>query len=153
MGDFRDHAANERTFLAWLRTEIAVVAFGFVIEKFNIFISSLISANEELGKLVRLDRLSGPLGRFEGFALMAAGIVLIVLGYIRFVRNKRLIDQSETVIHEGVKSELIVTIVLTMLVAVYCIAVLSVPRAVATYSRVPSCCAHVIEAQRSACIP
>jgi inner membrane protein YidH len=28
-----DHAANERTFLAWLHTSIAVIAFGFVVEK------------------------------------------------------------------------------------------------------------------------
>jgi uncharacterized membrane protein YidH (DUF202 family) len=30
---YRDHAANERTFLAWVRTGIAVIALGFVIEK------------------------------------------------------------------------------------------------------------------------
>ena len=30
--DYADHAADERTFLAWLRTGIAVVAFGFLIE-------------------------------------------------------------------------------------------------------------------------
>jgi putative membrane protein len=30
---YSDHAANERTFLAWVRTGIAVIAFGFVIEK------------------------------------------------------------------------------------------------------------------------
>ena len=33
-----DHAANERTFLAWVRTAIAVMAFGFVIEKFDLFL-------------------------------------------------------------------------------------------------------------------
>jgi putative membrane protein len=33
---YSDYAGNERTFLAWLRTGIAVVAFGFVIEKFNL---------------------------------------------------------------------------------------------------------------------
>ncbi len=32
---YSDHAANERTFLAWVRTGIAVIAFGFVIEKFT----------------------------------------------------------------------------------------------------------------------
>jgi putative membrane protein len=31
------HAANERTILAWVRIGIAVIAFGFVIEKFNLF--------------------------------------------------------------------------------------------------------------------
>ena len=35
---YSDHAANERTFLAWVRTGIAVIAFGFVIEKFNLFL-------------------------------------------------------------------------------------------------------------------
>ncbi len=33
--DYTDHAANERTFLAWVRTGIIVIAFGFIIEKFN----------------------------------------------------------------------------------------------------------------------
>jgi len=32
---YSDHAANERTFLAWVRTGIAVIAFGFVVEKFK----------------------------------------------------------------------------------------------------------------------
>ena len=35
---FTDHAANERTYLAWVRTGIAVIAFGFVIERFNLFL-------------------------------------------------------------------------------------------------------------------
>lgn len=30
----RDHMANERTFLAWIRTSIGIMAFGFVVEKF-----------------------------------------------------------------------------------------------------------------------
>ena len=29
--NFGDHAANERTFLAWVRTSIAVMAFGFLV--------------------------------------------------------------------------------------------------------------------------
>ncbi len=35
---YTDHAANERTFLAWVRTAIAVMAFGFLIEKFDLFL-------------------------------------------------------------------------------------------------------------------
>jgi putative membrane protein len=31
-------AANERTFLAWVRTAIAVMAFGFLIERFDLFL-------------------------------------------------------------------------------------------------------------------
>ncbi|HEV3286504.1 MAG TPA: DUF202 domain-containing protein, partial [Steroidobacteraceae bacterium] len=43
IGGFSDHAANERTFLAWVRTGIAVIAFGFVIEKFNLFMLTIAS--------------------------------------------------------------------------------------------------------------
>src|SRR5262249_7117067 len=35
---YSDHAANERTFLAWVRTAIAVMAFGFIIERFDLFL-------------------------------------------------------------------------------------------------------------------
>ena len=35
---YNDHAANERSFLAWVRTSIAVMAFGFVIEPFDLFL-------------------------------------------------------------------------------------------------------------------
>ena len=38
---YSDHAANERTFLAWVRTAIAVMAFGFVIERFDLFVQAL----------------------------------------------------------------------------------------------------------------
>ena len=41
---YSDHAANERTFLAWLRTSIAVIAFGFVVEKLNLFALTTASA-------------------------------------------------------------------------------------------------------------
>lgn len=34
----RDHLANERTFLAWLRTGVAMVVFGFAIGRFAIAI-------------------------------------------------------------------------------------------------------------------
>ncbi|MHB1844420.1 MAG: YidH family protein [Deltaproteobacteria bacterium] len=33
-----DHQANERTFLAWLRTAIALMGFGFVVSKFGLFL-------------------------------------------------------------------------------------------------------------------
>jgi putative membrane protein len=35
---------NERTFLAWVRTGVVVIAFGFVIEKFDLFLLTLLDA-------------------------------------------------------------------------------------------------------------
>ena len=33
--------ANERTFLAWIRTSIGIMAFGFVVEKFALFLKQV----------------------------------------------------------------------------------------------------------------
>jgi putative membrane protein len=119
--NFTEHSANERTFLAWIRTGIAVIAFGFVVEKFNLFILALTStAVANVGLAVRTDRLAGPLGRYEGVALMLVGIALIALAGVRFVRTTRMIDASELQ-DGGVRSEVAITIVLVLLVAVYCL--------------------------------
>ena len=37
----REHQANERTFLAWLRTSIALIGFGFAIARFGIFLHQI----------------------------------------------------------------------------------------------------------------
>ena len=38
---YTDHAANERTFLAWIRTGITIMALGFVIERLDLLLASL----------------------------------------------------------------------------------------------------------------
>ena len=38
---YTDHAANERTFLAWIRTGLAVVAFGFFLVKLNVLVDAV----------------------------------------------------------------------------------------------------------------
>ena len=38
-----DHLANERTMLAWVRTGIGIVAFGFAVVKFSLFIKQISS--------------------------------------------------------------------------------------------------------------
>lgn len=123
--NFTEQSANERTFLAWLRTGIAVIAFGFVVEKFNLFIVALAStAAAGAGRGIGTERLSGPLGRYDGLALMLVGVILIVIGDLRFTRNKRLINDAEPQITADVRTERIVTIVLVLLVAAYCASIL-----------------------------
>jgi putative membrane protein len=92
---YSDHAANERTFLAWLRTSIAVIAFGFVIEKFNLFALTLLdAASVDATNRSQLERLAGPFPEGAGRAFIVVGVISIVIATIRFVRTGRLLDDK-----------------------------------------------------------
>ena len=115
---YSDHAANERTFLAWVRTGIAVIAFGFVIEKFNLFVLAMASTSSpEAGLRLQLERLSGPLGRYEGLALILVGMALIVIAATRFVRTGRQLDDQEMHSSGSVRAELALSAALVLIVA------------------------------------
>lgn len=114
---YSDHAANERTFLAWVRTGIAVIAFGFVIEKFNLFVLTVASAASTEAAQRLLERLQGPFGRYDGHALIFAGLALIVVATARFVRTGRLLDDPASHAADSVRTELILSAVLVLLIA------------------------------------
>ena len=115
---FTDHAANERTFLAWVRTGIAMIAFGFVIEKFNLFLLALTS-DALSPHSAQLVRFSGRGGRYDGLALIFGGIGLVVLSTVRFVRTTRLIDDGATHAASSVRTELMLCAFLVLVVASY----------------------------------
>ena len=113
---YGDHAANERTFLAWVRTGIAIVAFGFVVERFNLFLATLAAANRlEAPRHIA----GGPIGRYEGLALILVGIALIILSAVRFIRTGRRIDDPETRRVGSVRAELVLSALLALLIAGY----------------------------------
>jgi putative membrane protein len=117
---YSDHAANERTFLAWVRTGIAVMAFGFVIEKFNLFVLTIAAADStDAKRRLLLEKLSGALGRYDGLALILAGIVIIVFAATRFVRTARLLNDKEMHWESDVRAELILSAALASIMAVF----------------------------------
>ncbi|HAG80934.1 MAG TPA: hypothetical protein DCL61_07115 [Cyanobacteria bacterium UBA12227] len=76
----REHQANERTFLAWLRTAIALIGFGFAIARFGLFLRQLEAtvANQ-----------TSPTSSFInsqtlGFGLLIVGILIIILSLWRY---------------------------------------------------------------------
>lgn len=91
---FSDHAANERTFLAWVRTAIAVMAFGFLVAKFNLFLKvaaqSLAGAS---GRSVAVP--GGGFGDVAGLTLIVAGTAMVAMAAVRFVRTGQAIDSQE----------------------------------------------------------
>jgi putative membrane protein len=119
IGGYSDHAANERTFLAWVRTGIAVIVFGFVIEKFNLFLLTAAAALGDEVQRSQLARLSGRIGRYDGLVLIFGGVALVVLATARFVRITRLLDDSEVHSARNVRTELILSACLVLVVASY----------------------------------
>jgi putative membrane protein len=101
-----------------VRTGIAVIAFGFVIEKFNLFVLIIASSTSvEVAHRLQLERLSGPLGRYGGVALIVGGLALIVAATARFVRTGRLLDDPEMHSASSARAELILSVVLVLVVA------------------------------------
>ncbi|MEH1922018.1 YidH family protein [Nostoc sp.] len=76
----REHQANERTFLAWLRTSIALIGFGFAIARFGIFLRQLNVA------ITQQEPPVNPLSNSEnlGVALVIFGISTIALAAWRY---------------------------------------------------------------------
>ena len=91
--NFSDHAANERTFLAWVRTAIAVMAFGFLVAKFNLFLKIAAQSLAHEGHAVAVP--GGGFGGAAGIVLILAGTVMVAVAAVRFLRTDRAIDSPE----------------------------------------------------------
>jgi putative membrane protein len=111
--NFSDHAANERTFLAWVRTAIAVMAFGFLVAKFNLFLRI---AAQSLGgsRGAALAVPGGRLGDMAGLVLIIAGTVMVAVAAVRFIRTGRAIDSPEQRI-DGARTDLALAALMVVL--------------------------------------
>lgn len=117
--NFTEHAANERTFLAWVRTGVAIIALGFVIEKFNLFLVMLAtSAPDRAIRHSQMERLGGPLGRYGGLALVFGGLLLILTSGLRFLLTERRLDDPSRFHSHAARLELLLLTTLVTFVAV-----------------------------------
>lgn len=80
----REHLANERTLLAWTRTSITLIALGFVVARFGLFL------REVRGGATSGVRWSAVIG----IALVVAGLVSGGASLVRFFRARRQIDEG-----------------------------------------------------------
>lgn len=87
----RVHMANERTFLAWIRTSIGIMAFGFVVEKFALFMKQI---SIILGKSTFENTMPPSHGysSITGIFLVGLGTLLVLLAFVRYKKVERQID-------------------------------------------------------------
>ncbi|MBD2104500.1 YidH family protein [Leptolyngbya sp. FACHB-261] len=87
----REHQANERTFLAWLRTSVTLIGFGFAIARFGLFLQEL-----QVNLTTASDGNSHTLGaRGLGISLVIAGVALIALAAWRYNQVFEQIERSD----------------------------------------------------------
>jgi putative membrane protein len=84
-----DHLANERTFLAWIRTSIGIMGFGFVVVKFSLFTREISVA---LGAARKMPQPG--YSHLIGIMLVALGGLIIVLSYFRYITTQKQIDRG-----------------------------------------------------------
>jgi putative membrane protein len=85
--DPRVYFAAERTLLAWLRTGITVMAFGFVVARFGLFLRMLAGP----GAAPPETRLSSWLGA----ALVALGVAATLGGAVQYQRYCRALPPED----------------------------------------------------------
>ncbi|WP_312902947.1 YidH family protein [Chryseobacterium taichungense] len=85
-----DHLANERTFLAWVRTAIAMMGFGFILVKFSIFLKEISLVSEHN----RFTHTQNGHSGLTGVLLVSAAVIVLVMSYINYLRIKKQISNN-----------------------------------------------------------
>jgi inner membrane protein YidH len=85
----RLHQANERTMLAWIRTGIALMAFGFAIARFGLFLRQIASMSR-----LSVHPEQGLGSAWIGAALVGFGMLVNLLGTLRYAQIRRAIERG-----------------------------------------------------------
>ena len=88
--DPRIYMAAERTFLAWIRTGIAFMGFGFVVARFGLFLREI-----AIGNNVTVPQHNNGFSLPVGVALIAAGIIVTLIAAIRHHRYIKALGRAD----------------------------------------------------------
>lgn len=113
-----DYFAAERTFLAWIRTGVALMGFGFVVARFGLFLHEL-----------RITQVTAPvrtygLSLWFGTALIALGVLVNVASAIHHVHVIDQLNRGATAFERPSRTAIVVAGFLALLglaMAVYLI--------------------------------
>jgi len=120
--DLRDYLAAERTLLAWIRTGLALMGFGFVVARFGLFLQQL-----QIVQQARPAQSYG-LSLWFGTALIAIGVMMNVFSGWRHIRLLRELDRGETAYSGGANQAVAVAFFLAlvgMAMAIYLLSIRS----------------------------
>lgn len=91
----QQHLANERTFLSWLRTSIALMGLGFIVARFGLFLREfglvVKNANNNTAAVI-------PFGNYQssliGISIIILGIALILLALRNYLTTRSYIEKG-----------------------------------------------------------
>ncbi len=89
-GSASDYLAVERTFLAWIRTGIALMGLGFVLARFGLFLQEFNRLEPEL------PAKSYGISLWIGVALIVLGVAVCLLSMLRHLRMLKQLQSGET---------------------------------------------------------
>jgi putative membrane protein len=122
--DLRDYLAEERTFLAWIRTGIALMVFGLVVARLQLFADAPYITQPAAGA-----RLHGP-SLWFGTVLIAIGVTVHLFSAWRYVRLVGELSRGQFVRRSVSKQGVIVALFLALFgiaMMIYLVLVLGLP--------------------------
>jgi putative membrane protein len=121
IANYTNHAANERTFLAWIRTGLAVAAFGFFLIKPNVFVDAVGGGNIPHLPAEDAGAFAAAAARYAGLAMVAIGIAIIARSSFAFERTRCAIDRDEVIQVPQSRAESLLSAALVIAVLIFCI--------------------------------
>jgi putative membrane protein len=115
-----DFLAAERNFLAWIRTGLALMGFGFVVARFALFLEELRLAEPQLGTR------SYGVSIWLGTAMIALGVAVNVLAAWRHIQLVRQLNRGSREFTKPSTLGLVVALILAavgLAMAIYLISV------------------------------
>jgi len=82
-----DALANERTYLAYVRTALAFIGFGFVIAKFSLFV-------QQISLLEHVHIAAGHASTTFGTGMEVIGIAIAISGGLRYVQTHKALEED-----------------------------------------------------------